>query len=583
VHGTSPESSQIFVDGTYVPSMYHFGGLSSVIPTEMLDHVDFFTGNYGVRYGRGAGGIVDIALRRARDDGEYHGLFQVDLLDARAQLEGPVPASDQWRFLAGVRRSHVDLWLIPLLESQDTSFQAAPVYYDYQAFAETTHGHDSYVRFGIFGSDDRLRLTNRASASGGQLDQVNTFWNLQLLHEARLTPKVDSRTEISVGYFRQKFSFATIRSEFVAHPVVVRNEITAKLSDELELHLGPDLLYSPLVSDFAFPSENGPSTPDSGSFLLRPLRMYSDGTAYFRPAFFVELRADPVERLHVVPGLRLDYTHDSEQVDLSPRISVKYDLVRGSRKTVLKGAYGFFYEPPQVRQTLTGYGSSDLRSVRALQASLGVEQRFTEQLSLSVEGFHIDLSDLITSRPNAEGRVEYQNVAEGNVIGGELLLRYEADEHFFGWLSYTLSRSTRRWGPGEPEVAFEFDQTHILAAVASYRLGRGWELGARLRAVSGNPVTPCVSGLYTSFENAYVCVNAAYQSQRAAPFYELDLRAEKRWQLSEQTAITAYLEVINATARENDDIAVYSFDYAQKGYTSSNLPLLPNLGIRIDF
>ena len=101
--------------------------------------------------------------------------------------------------------------------------------------------------------------------------------------------------------------------------------------------------------------------------------------------------------------------------------------------------------------------------------------------------------------------------------------------------------------------------------------------------MSGNPVTPCVSGLYTSFENAYVCVNGAYQSERAAPFYELDLRAEKRWQLSEQTAITAYLEVINATARENDDIAVYSFDYAQKGYTSSNLPLLPNLGIRIDF
>jgi hypothetical protein len=406
---------------------------------------------------------------------------------------------------------------------------------------------------------------------------------VQLLHEARLTPKLDSRTEISVGYFRQNFSFATVHSEFVAYPLVVRNEITAKFTDQLELHLGPDLLYAPLQTNFAFPSENGPATPDSGSFLLRPLRLFSDGTAYLRPAFFAELRADPWERLHVVPGIRVDYTHDSGQVDVSPRISVKYDLALGPRKTVLKGAYGFFYEPPQVRQTLTGYGQPDLRSVRALQASLGVEQQLSEQLSLSVEGFHIDLDDLITSRPNAEGRVEYQNIAEGNVIGGELLLRYEQDEHFFGWLSYTLSRSTRRWGPGEPEVAFEFDQTHILAAVGSYRLGRGWELGARLRAVSGNPVTPCVSGLYTSFENAYVCVNGSFQSQRAAPFYELDLRAEKRWQLSEQTALTAYLEVINATARQNDDIPVYSFDYSQKGYASSNLPLLPNLGIRIDF
>ena len=71
---------------------------------------------------------------------------------------------------AGVRRSHVDVWLIPLLESQDTSFQAAPVYYDYQAFVQHTQ-RNSKLRLGIFGSDDRLRLTSTTSGSGGQFDQ----------------------------------------------------------------------------------------------------------------------------------------------------------------------------------------------------------------------------------------------------------------------------------------------------------------------------------------------------------------------------------------------------------------------------
>jgi hypothetical protein len=108
-------------------------------------------------------------------------------------------------------------------------------------------------------------------------------------------------------------------------------------------------------------------------------------------------------------------------------------------------------------------------------------------------------------------------------------------------------------------------------------------LGARLRAVSGNPTTPCVSGLYSAFENAYLCVNGPFQSVRAAPFYQLDLRVEKRWRVSEQAGITAYLEVINATARENKDSTVYSFDYSQHGYVSSNLPLLPNVGARFDF
>jgi hypothetical protein len=221
--------------------------------------------------------------------------------------------------------------------------------------------------------------------------------------------------------------------------------------------------------------------------------------------------------------------------------------------------------------------------VRGLQTSLGVEQQLSEQLSITAEAFHIDLDDLITSRPGASGRLEYQNTAAGEVIGAELLLRYDPDEHFFGWLSYTLSRSERRWGPREPEVLFDFDQTHILALIASYRLGRGWEAGLRLRAVSGNPSTPCVAGLYASLDNSYLCVNGEFQSERSAPFYQLDLRLEKRWKLGEQAGITAYLELINATARENEDQAVYNYDFSQVGYVSSNLPLLPNLGLRADF
>jgi TonB family protein len=582
VRGTSPESSQIFVDGTYVPNMYHFGGLTSVVPTDMLEHVDFFTGNYGVRFGRGTGGVVDISLREPRQDGRYHGLFQADLLDARFQLEGPIPGTERWSFLAGLRRSHVDVWLIPLLESQDTSFQAAPVYYDYQAFVQNTQ-RNSKLRLGIFGSDDRLRLTDTSSGAAGQFDQANAFWNLQLEHEARLLPGLESRSAVSVGYFLQRISISTLRSEFKAYPIVIRNELTAQLSENVRLRFGPDILYAPLHSSFSAPEETGPNTPDAGSFLLRPPRVFEDGTAFVRPALYAQLEARLFDRLELTPGVRLDYTHDIGRVDVSPRISAKVELVGPPRKTTLEAAFGYFYEPPQPRQTLEGYGTDRLRSVRGLQTSLGVEQQLSEQLSLSAEAFHIDLGDLITRRPAASGRLEYQNTAQGNVIGAEFLLRYDPDDHFFGWLSYTLSRSERRWGPGEREVLFDFDQTHILALIASYRLGRGWEAGLRLRAVSGNPNTPCVSGLYSSFENSYLCVNGEFQSQRSAPFYQVDLRLEKRWKLGEQAGITAYFELINATARENQDAAVYSFDFSQVGYASSNLPLLPNLGLRADF
>jgi len=59
VRGSSPNDTQVFVDGTNIPMVYHFGGLSSVIPSEMLEKLDFYPGNFGPQYGRAMGGVVD--------------------------------------------------------------------------------------------------------------------------------------------------------------------------------------------------------------------------------------------------------------------------------------------------------------------------------------------------------------------------------------------------------------------------------------------------------------------------------------------------------------------------------------------
>jgi len=89
VRGSSPRDSQVFVDKTNVPLVYHFGGLSSVIPSEMLERIDFYPGNFGPEFGRASGGVVDVGVRSPKKEG-YGGLFQVDLLDARLIAEGAI-------------------------------------------------------------------------------------------------------------------------------------------------------------------------------------------------------------------------------------------------------------------------------------------------------------------------------------------------------------------------------------------------------------------------------------------------------------------------------------------------------------
>ena len=167
VRGSAPQDTQTFVDGTFVPLVYHFGGLSSVVPTEMLEKIDFYPGNFSAQYGRVMGGIVDVGIRSPNKDGKYHGLAQVDLIDGRVLAEGPIPGLKNWSFLVGgspqlgrrVARSRCST-------QAGAGVTSAPVYYDYQVFVETKPT-SALVAFalGVFGSDDALEVLIRDPAS----------------------------------------------------------------------------------------------------------------------------------------------------------------------------------------------------------------------------------------------------------------------------------------------------------------------------------------------------------------------------------------------------------------------------------
>ncbi|MBW2454861.1 MAG: TonB family protein, partial [Deltaproteobacteria bacterium] len=131
VRGSAPEDSIAFIDGTAVPLAFHFGGLASVVPTELIEQIDFYPGNFSSKYGRAMGGIVEVGLRSPRTDG-YHGLAQVDFIDGRLQLEGPIPFLDDWAFLAAGRRSWLDALLTPVIDGVDgIDVVQSPAYYDY--------------------------------------------------------------------------------------------------------------------------------------------------------------------------------------------------------------------------------------------------------------------------------------------------------------------------------------------------------------------------------------------------------------------------------------------------------------------
>ncbi len=204
----------------------------------------------------------------------------------------------------------------------------------------------------------------------------------------------------------------------------------------------------------------------------------------------------PWKGARIVPGVRLDFTQITGRWDLAPRLVVRQDVGPTFPRTTLKGGIGVFYEPPLPQQSDPVFGQQNLRSERALQYSLGVEREFTRYFEVSVEGFYKQIDDIVVTGSGNSG--------QGWVYGLETLIRYKPDKHFFGWIAYTLSRSVQKDTPTSPLLLTTFDQTHILTILGSYRLGGGWEVGARFRLVSGNPFTPSAYGFYDANSGVYL-------------------------------------------------------------------------------
>ena len=576
VRGSAPQDTQTFVDGTAIPLIYHFGGLSAVVPSEMLSKIDFYPGNYSAQYGRGMGGIVDAALSEPKSD-RLHALGQVDLIDGRVMAQGPI--ADGWTFAVAGRRSWVDLWLKPVLEAADAGVTAAPVYYDYQALIEKDWDHHRQsFRAAVFGSDDNLALllkTANASAptlSGGISSHMG-FWRGQVRYVNKLSNETELRIVGAIGQDFTELSIGDIYFNLSAWPISSRVELAQKLARDVTMNVGLDLLYEPYSVNALVPSPNPAGLPPPGPIFAKPPVSVIANDSLYRPALYDELELTPWKGGRIVPGLRLDYTKETKQWDLAPRALVRQDLTSGFPRTTLKAAAGLYFQPPQPQETDPTFGQIGLVSERATEYDVGLEQEITRHVDLSEDLYYKQEDDLVVAGNKNNGT--------GRAFGAETLLRWKPDARFFGWLAYTLSRSELQDGPGLPMHLSPFDQTHILTVLGSYRLGRGWELGARFRLVSGNPFTPRAYGFFDENNATYLPLTSyPPYGQRLPVFNQLDIRVDKTWQF-QAWRLNLYLDVQNVYNQGNVEGTSTNYNATQTIY-ATGLPFLPSLGIRAE-
>src|SRR6478752_2258235 len=584
VRGSSPNDTQVFVDGTNIPMVYHFGGLSSVIPSEMLEKLDFYPGNFGPQYGRAMGGVVDVGVRSPRKD-KLGGLLQFDLVDGRLLVEGPISKST--RFMLAGRRSWLDAWLGAALKDSGVGVTKAPVYYDYQAMVEHDFSRQTTLRLFAFGADDRFKLMINSPSSndpaiGGDASQTSSFGRLQARVETRPSSNARISAQLSAGREGQHVTIGGLGFDLGLNSIGGRADARIQVSPALTAIAGLDFQYLSYDVTWKAPPNDFDSTQNTGPLFGRPMVELKGKGDVFRPAAYAMLELTPVAGFKLFPGVRADYNTDTRGWTIDPRIGVRYDLHPGFPRTTLRGGVGLYHQPPQPYQSIEPFGTKGVGSPSAVHTSLGIEQEISRPLEFSIEGFYKDLNNLVVPVAAADQSTNgqsYQNIGSGRIYGSEFLLRYKPEGRFFGWIAYTLSRSERRDADNGAMYIYDYDQTHILTALGSYKLGRGWQAGARFRYISGTPYTPVLGGVMDYDAGAYSPVNSGnLNSGRTGAFHQLDLRVDKTWTFS-SWKLSAYLDVQNTYLHKNAEGVSYNYNYSQSS-SLSGIPFLPIIGLR---
>ena len=585
IRGSAPQDSETFIEGIPVPILYHFGGVTSVINSRLLEQIDFVPGNFSSRYGRRTGGIVDVKTRDPKLD-SWHGIAEGSFIDAYVLAEGPI--RENLGIALAARRSLIDL-LLPVFAPDDIGIIAPPVYYDYQLFLTWKPTINDRVRFLTYGSSDRFEVLlddvdSDDPAIRGNTGLVSRFNFLQFDWERKLKPNIEQKIDLMTGPIRLDLQVSdnfSLNGNF--YQTYGRGEWKIQVRDWVSLTAGLDLFLTVANLQYIGPqptvSEGGGS--QQGSFAGRPTVFAETLQTVVRPGAYLESSMELGDFTTLVLMTRFDYFSELRKYVIDPRATAVFQVRDDMRVSLGLGLYS---QPPEFQESDRTIGNPDLDPIRSVHVGAGYEIDPFPGMRFSVEGFYKHLWRRVIADP--DGRAPFFiNGGIGRIYGAEFAAHIrptegkgEGERRYFGYLSYTLSRSERRDSPDEPWRLFDFDQTHILTASFVYRFPRNWEIGGTFRLVSGNPDTPVVGSVYDALNDIYVPIDGPLNSLRNPLFHRFDLRIEKQW-IFNPWKLALFLDIQNLYNRRNQEGILYNFDFSQQTIFSG-LPLIPSLGLR---
>jgi hypothetical protein len=309
---------------------------------------------------------------------------------------------------------------------------------------------------------------------------------------------------------------------------------------------------------------------------------------------YIEDSFKPLEKLSVNAGIRFTgfYTDRKIYPSVQPRFSCNYQLIPG---LALKGSYSRLTQNLHLlsNNILGGPGDIWVPSTRRVvpassnQFVLGITQNVKNLFTVSLEAYIKNMNNLIMYKEGAGYLIEkndWQDKIEtgtGKSGGIEFSLNKETG-NTTGWISYTLSKSDRKFENINfgREFPYTYDRRHNISIALVQKISKKFSFGADWVYVTGHTLTLANTYVYNELlrSNSLKYYNSV-NNYRMPPYHRLDLCVNYKLEtkkISYNFRVGAY----NVYNRANPYILLDSVEGIRQ---QSLFPILPYISFSVKF
>ena len=516
VRGGSPDQNLFLIDNMPLYSIQHLGGLLSILDPNSLKSLKVYKGGFPAKYGGRLSSVVDVQLKDG-DKTSWHKHVDIGIVAARFAIEGPLKPDTSSIFFSA-RRSNLDIFTsISSLLSSDGQFRTGYNFYDFVGKANIRQSAKNKYSITMYGGLDNVyaigrkkdevegvqqQFRNKSSINWLNLMSVFNWDHVGKNKIFRNVMMGFSRFQLSNGFFLESQNIESdtlinqLQNEFFGFAWDIRGGLNYEA-----------VLRNNLILSYGIQSSFQRFLP--GSFQQR---QFGENLTNIDQQYGAEKR-DIVEisgyaDLEIIfgkwllhPGVRYVYWPNIYNAPhLEPRLTVSYR----------EGIHAFNFSFDNMRQSmhLLSHNSAGapmdlwvpaITEVPPMQTSI-----FALGYARSTENNLVQLGSYFKTYSNV---IEFQQgksffgdqltwdekIIKGGIgqsYGFELLYKKKMGR-LNGWISYTYSRSLRRFSEIDDNEWFpyRYDRPHNGSVFINYELKETVLFSANWMYASGDAIT----------------------------------------------------------------------------------------------